>query len=40
VNRMITIKTHLGCRFLRYNEKINELVEYWQTTGNQEGKRV
>jgi len=28
VNRMITIKTHLGCRFLRYNEKINELVEY------------
>jgi len=28
VTRMNSIKTHLGCRFFRYNEKIDELIEY------------
>ena len=28
IKRMDEIKTHLGCKFLRYNEKIKELKEY------------
>jgi len=28
IRRMNEIKHHLGCKFIRYNEKLNEVVEY------------
>jgi endogenous inhibitor of DNA gyrase (YacG/DUF329 family) len=28
INRMLEIKNYLGCKFIRFNEKLNEIIEY------------